>query len=153
MITTKRVTSAMLALALSLPAAAWAADAPAAAQAAGSRQDRVEQRIADMHATLRITKAEEPQFDAFSQVMLDNAQGMDGLLTANSAKAATQTAPEMMQSYAQVARQHADDVQKLSAAFESLYAALTPDQKKSADDMFRSAMLQREQAHDAKTGG
>jgi ribosome-binding ATPase YchF (GTP1/OBG family) len=134
--------------------AAWAAagDTQAAAPAA-SRQEKVEQRIADMHASLRITPAEEPQFDQFSQVMLDNAQAMDTLLAANSNKAASQTAPEMMQSYSQIAEQHAQDVKKLSAAFDTLYGSLTPEQKKAADDMFRSATLQRAQAGEPKSGG
>jgi hypothetical protein len=155
---TNRLAAAVLAAALSLPVAGWAAsaDTPAATgsaatamPAAGSQQQKVEQRIADMHATLKITSSEEPQWDKFSQVMLDNAQTMDSLLSANAGKVQTQTAAEMMQTYAMIAQQHAQDVQKLSTAFDTLYASLTPEQKKSADDMFRSSVTQREQ----KTGG
>ena len=53
----------------------------------------------------------------------------------HAGKVQTQTAAEMMQTYAMIAQQHAQDVQKLSTAFDTLYASLTPEQKKSADDM------------------
>ena len=48
------------------------------------------------------------------------AQTMDSLLSANAGKVQTQTAAEMMQTYAMIAQQHAQDVQKLSTAFDTL---------------------------------
>jgi len=151
MITTSHVTSALLAIALSLPVAAWAQTITVAAttQAAGSQRENVEQRIADMHATLQITAAQETQFNEFAQVMLDNAQAMQALLGKTTGSATTQSAVEILQGYLAVAQRHAQDVQKLSAAFGTLYASLTPEQQKAADEMFRSSTLRREQ----KQGG
>lgn len=156
MITSNRTMSALLAVALTLPVAAWAANPPttangdtSAAPAANSRQAKVEERISDMHATLHITKAEEPQWDAFAQVMMDNAQTMDNLLSTNASKAESQNAQQMMQSYAAIAEQHAQDMQKLSAAFDKVYASLSPEQQKAADEMFHSNM----QKHEEKQGG
>jgi len=140
--------TAMLAAALLLPVAAFAATGDSTA-ADGSRQQKVEQRIADMHATLHITQAQEAQWDAFAQVMLDNAQAMDGLLTRGAGDLATQTAPQILQNYAVITQQHAQNVQKLSAAFNALYTDLTPEQKKAADEMFRSTAVDRQQ----KAGG
>jgi hypothetical protein len=42
-----------------------------------------------------------------------------------------------MQSYAQLSQQHAEDMQKLSAAFQTLYDSMSPDQKQNADAVFR----------------
>lgn len=157
-ITTNHITSAILAAVLSLPVAAWAASdtLPAAAQptataepSAGSHRAKVEQRIADMHATLHITQAQEPQWDSFSQVMLDNAQAMEALLDKKAGASSMLTATEIMQSYAAIAQQHAQNVEKLSAAFDTLYAGLTVDQQKAADEMFRMTAAE----HGQKQGG
>ena len=42
-------------------------------------------------------------------------------------------AVESMQSYATLAELHAQDVQKLTAAFQTLYGSLSDAQKKAAD--------------------
>jgi len=81
--------------------------------------------------------------------MLDNAQAMQALLGKTTGSATTQSAVEILQGYLAVAQRHAQDVQKLSAAFGTLYASLTPEQQKAADEMFRSSTLRREQ----KQGG
>jgi periplasmic protein CpxP/Spy len=154
-ITTNHIASAIVAATLSLPVAAWAASdtTPAAttggAAVAGSHQEKVEQRIADMHATLHITEAQEPQWDSFAQVMLDNAQAMETVLGKNAGTAPTRTATEIMQSYAEIAAQHAQNVQKLSTAFDTVYAGLTADQQKAADEMFRV----KADEHAQKQGG
>jgi len=147
------ISTAALAVVLSLPLAAMAQTKdPAAAsattakmQGADSREAKVEQRIADMHATLKITPTQETQFNAFAQVMLDNAQTMDALAGKDSAGRENQTADQMLKGYADITEQHAQNVQKLSTAFNPLYAALTPEQKKMADDMFRERAEQRDQ--------
>ena len=168
LITTMQITSAaLLAAALSLPIAAWAqtttapeattapaapapaTHAPAAGETAASpapitpetsvsRRERVEARIADMYATLHITRAEEKQWSRFAQVMLDNAKGMDDLLNRNASMTAKRSALQTMQSYDEVAQLHAHNVRRLSTAFKSLYATLTADQKQAADEMFRA---------------
>jgi len=165
-ITRNCVTSAMLAVALSLPVAAWAetggtpagapAGAPTAAgEMAGAKvtaatpRERVEQRIADMHASLHITSTQDPQWDQFAQVMLDNGQAMQVMLSKHAGDAQMQSADAIMQDYAQVAELHAQNVRKLSAAFNTLYASLAPDQKTAADEMFRSTAAE----HAQKTGG
>jgi periplasmic protein CpxP/Spy len=158
-ITSHQISAAIFAFALSLPVAAWtqttsatAAEttAPAAGDAAAgvpgaNPRKSVEERIADLHATLKITPAQEAQWDAFAQVMLDNAQGMDAALTKNVGDPAKQTAEQIMQGYADIAELHARDVKKLSAAFHTIYELLTPDQKQAADEMFRASALRRAQ--------
>ena len=158
LITQAALAPAVFALALSLPLAAWAqTTTPKPATTAStetpstdsmtSLRARVEQRIADMHATLHITAAEEKDWDQFADVMLANAQAMDSLLSTNAGKEATQNAEQILQTYAQITQLHAANVQKLSTAFEKLYTSLTSDQKKAADEMFRATAEQREQKH------
>ncbi|HVC18105.1 MAG TPA: Spy/CpxP family protein refolding chaperone [Rhodanobacter sp.] len=159
-ITTTYLSAAILVAALALPVVAWAASdtAPAvtppttsaaAEPAAVGQRERVEQRIADMHATLHITASQEAQWDSFSQVMLDNAQAMDTAIGKNASTTTPRTAKEIMDTYARIAELHAQNVQKLSNAFDTLYAGLTADQKKAADEMFAMKALE----HQQKRGG
>ena len=99
--------------------------------------ERVEQRIAGLHARLHITPDQQALWDPFAQVMRDNAQHMRQAADDRANKLKTMNASENMASYAQLAMQHAQDVQKLATAFQPLYAALSPDQQKTADVMFR----------------
>ena len=99
--------------------------------------DRVEQRITDLHARLHIMPDEQALWDKFAQVMRDNAQHMRQTAVDRADKLKTMNASENMQSYAQIATQHAQDVQNLASAFQPLYVALSPDQQKTADVMFR----------------
>jgi protein CpxP len=99
--------------------------------------DSVEQRITYLHARLHITPDEQAKWDQFAQVMRDNAQHMRQTAVDRADKLKTMNASENMLSYAQIAMQHAQDVQNLASAFQPLYAALSPDQQQAADVMFR----------------
>src|SRR5919198_3285076 len=59
------------------PTAAAASPTTDRAVAGKSAQERVEQRIKQLHSQLRITSAEQPQWDQFAQVMRENARDMD----------------------------------------------------------------------------
>jgi sorbitol-specific phosphotransferase system component IIBC len=153
-ITATAFAAALLGSASLLPATSWAQTTTAAsASAPATRQAQVEQRIADMHATLHITPAEDPAFNSFAQVMLDNAQAMDAVATKNEGDPSTRNAVQTLQQYASVTEQHAQNVQKLSAAFGTLYATLSPAQQKTADEMFRNAAADRQARKDQKAGG
>ncbi len=102
------------------------------------RADIVEQRIADLHAKLKITDQQSKQWDAFAQTMRDNAQKTDQAFRDRAEKLSTQSADDAMKSYAALAQLHADNMQKLSAALSDLYAALSPEQKQIADEMYRN---------------
>lgn len=117
---------------------------PAAAQPAATRvsvtRDKassVEQRIASLHTKLEITPAQQPQWDQFSQVMRDNAQEMDEIFKTRVKAVSSMTATENMQSYAQLAMNHAQSVQKLVPAFQALYDTMSDSQKQIADKVFR----------------
>jgi hypothetical protein len=112
--------------------------APAAAREKKSPVDRVEARIADLHSRLKITDAQASQWDAFAQVMRDNAKAMTVALDQRAAAAKTASAVDDMRSYLAVTQAHADGMAKLEPAFENLYNAMSPDQQKNADVVFGS---------------
>lgn len=130
-----------------------AASAPAAKTHAQKRADAVEQRISDMHAQLKITDAQSKPWDAFAQVMRDNAQKAAQAFHNRAEKFSSMNADEVMKSYAQLAQDHADNMQKLSTAWSSLYAVLSDDQKQTADAMYRNQSPKRHNApHKHKAG-
>jgi len=123
------------------PAPTPAPAAPAPANPA--MDDAIGKRIAQLHAALKITPDEETQWGQFADVMRDNAHKMDQTYKDRAAKFADLNALENMQSYAQIAQEHAEDVQRLVTAFQPLYAAMPDAQKKIADQVFRNAAAKR----------
>jgi periplasmic protein CpxP/Spy len=146
--------SAAMAALLALPGAALAQSAPApvtppAAAAAASplttqpapgnnAEQRVETHIRQLHAQLRITPAEQPQWEQFAQVMRDNARDMDQAFMQRAQQYPTMNAVQNMQSYQQIAEAHAQHLQKLVPAFDNLYNAMPQQQQQLTDQVFRA---------------
>src|SRR5215469_11632871 len=166
-----RLASAAVVALLSLPAVALAqsAQAPAAPEAgkptavpssplAGhpvtgkTAEERVEQRIKELHAQLRITADERPQWDQFAQVMRENARDMDQVWLQRVDRFRSMNAVQNMQSYEQIAEQHAQHVQKLVPAFQNLYNAMPDEQKRLADQVFRANAERQGQTRRAPNG-
>jgi periplasmic protein CpxP/Spy len=120
------------------PASAASSAAPAKKSHMQKRLDEVEQQISDYHDALGITDAESSQWDAYAQVMRDNAKGMGEALRDRHKSMETMNADDSMKSYANIAKINADNMAKLSSAFSSLYAALSPEQKQTADELFKN---------------
>ena len=132
---------ALLVTATVLGGPAWAQNLAPSAPAQATRPERgtaaqAERRIAGLQRRLKITPEQQPQWDAFAAVMRQNAAHIETLQRERADKVATMNAPDDMRSYADVARAHADDLQRLAAAFDTLYAAMTPEQKAAADRTF-----------------
>jgi periplasmic protein CpxP/Spy len=151
-------TSAAVAALLLLPATAVAQSAPqgalppgAASPLAGhpvagkSAEERVERRISELRTQLRVTPAEQQQWDQFANVMRENARDMDRIFIERSQQLESMTALQNMQSYQQLADAHAQHLQKLVAAFQSLYEAMPDQQKQLADQVFHANAEQRAQ--------
>jgi hypothetical protein len=120
------------------PATPVTTPAPRGDRAHRAESDVVERRISSLHSRLKITPAQEQQWNAFADVMRANAQAMDQTYASREQQVQQMSAVQNMQSYAQMAQEHAQDVQKLVPAFQTLYDALSPEQKKIADQTFRS---------------
>lgn len=130
------------------PAAPGAAAQPSApAQPNTSAEQRVEARIKQLHAQLHITAAQESQWNQFAQTMRENARDMDQAVEQRAQQFPTMTAVEDMQSYEKLAEDHAQHLQKLIPAFQALYDAMSPEQKKTTDQVFRAGAQARAQAH------
>ncbi len=121
--------------------------AASARQPGEAMQNLVERRIADLHSRLHITPQQSQQWDQFAQVMRDNGKAMDQIYQQRAEKLGSMSAVDNMQSYAQIEQQRAQDVQKLVPAFQLLYASLSDQQKKTADEMFRNFGADRAHAH------
>jgi hypothetical protein len=106
-------------------------------QAERSSADRVEDRIADLHKKLHITAQQTAQWDNVAQVMRDNAKTIREILTDKSQNAKTMSAVDDLHSYRELAQAHVDGLAQLIPVFETLYAGMSGDQKKTADAMFR----------------
>lgn len=127
-------------------AVVFAADAPAPAPqtasgkaAVDTKAETVEQRIATLHASLKITPDEEANWTPVAQAMRENAAAMEKLAASKTAKAPqTMTAVEDLKGYEAFAQAHVDGLKNLISSFETLYAAFPDAQKKVADGVFQS---------------
>ncbi len=100
-----------------------------------------EARITELHAKLKITPAQTPQWDAYAAVMRDNARGMGTAFETRGTGRPKMNAVENMQSYAALAEQHAQDLRRLAPAFAGVYNVMSDDQKRNADEVFRDQRL------------
>jgi len=117
---------------LQLAQAARQGGAKAAAPApAGSEVDR---QIADLKKQLKITPQQEPQFNAFAEVMRSNEQDLDKLMQQGGANRPPNAVEDLKQAQ-QLAETQAAGLKRLVPAFQSLYDSLSDQQKKTADQV------------------
>ena len=151
MINIARPAAATLARALILPAVLGAtflggtafAQAPATPPSAMSpgdvKTETLEQRIANLHDSLKITASEEANWLPVAQTMRENAEAMQKLVAAKKAQSpANMTALEDMMNYQTFAQAHVDGLKRLNSTFKTLYESMPADQKAIADETFRS---------------
>jgi hypothetical protein len=135
-------TSTMLAVslgaALLMPVAGRAAFAQGVPAPPGApAQPSVEQRIQALHAQLAITPQQEAAWAGFAQKMRENASLTERLAQQRGSTIPTMSAVENLRSYARISHEYANSADRLAAAFEALYATLSPSQKQAADTLFR----------------
>ena len=133
-----------LAAALAGGTALSLAVAPAAAQTEqpAPRHDlsmsrHVEGRIAYVKAELKITDAQAPLWNKVADSMRANAKAMDDLFAGmkRDPNAPRPNAVERLEMRSRMAAVRAQGDQQLLAAFKPLYDSLSPEQKKSADEL------------------
>ncbi len=158
MISSNRMIALAVAALLAAPAAALAQStqapgpaphrptSPGASKAApGGAVARVDQHIKELRGQLKITPAQEAQWQQFAQVMRDNAREMDQAVMQRAQQFSSMTAVEDMESYEKIAESHVQHLQKLIPAFSNLYTSMTPEQKQRADEVFRARAESRAQ--------
>lgn len=124
-----------------MPAAASAQTAPPAASKStpaqpAARSARVEARIKSLHDQLKITAAQEPQWDAVAQAMRDSAKNTGALIADRAKNAKSRTAVDDLHSYRAVIKSQLDGIDQLTTAFEALYSSMPDAQKRIADEVF-----------------
>jgi hypothetical protein len=124
--------------------AAWAqSPTPQTVAATGATETKgetVEQRITTLHTSLKITPAEETQWNGVAQAMRENAAAMEKLVATNrTTPPQSMTAVEDLKSYQQFAQAHVDGLKNLTSAFTTLYDAMSDAQKKNADQVFQTS--------------
>ena len=127
------------------------ATAGKASKPADTTQKMVEQRITDLHAKLHITTEQSEAWDQFAQVMRQNATDVDQAYQQRAQRLNAMSAPENLQTYAQIEQTRAQDVQKLVPAFQNLYDSLSAQQKKEADQLFRTYAEAHQQRRQTST--
>ena len=102
--------------------------------------DHVEGLIAYQKAELAITDAQLPEWNAVAAVLRLNAKSMqDGM--ARMAKDGMPTAaPARSEMMIMMMSERLEGMKKLGEANKALYTVLTPDQRKTADDMAANSM-------------
>ena len=108
----------------------------ASVQRGAQPTERVETRIKQLHAQLKITPDQEDKWNAFAQVMRENAQAMQSQIEQRQQNQQHMSALDDLNSYEQITETHAEGVKKLVPAFQALYDSMSPEQKKNTDMVF-----------------
>lgn len=101
-----------------------------------TKTERVEVRINELHAKLKITPAQEGLWDNVTKAMRDDAIKMEALIKARSENAGTRNAVDDLKSYSEITEAHAHGLKRFISVFEPLYASMSDAQKKDADKLF-----------------
>jgi protein CpxP len=126
---------------LTAVAVAQNAPAPAASTAPQATPHRhhgnhIEGRIAFLRTELKITDAQQAQWDKVAAALRSNSEAMHQAFDAMRAnRDAPKSAVQQLEASAQVATLRAQGSQRFLDAFKPLYASLSDDQKKTADEL------------------
>ena len=108
--------------------------------------DRVEGRIAFLKTELKITEAQMPQWNAFADALRSNASRMSGMAATMmqggmmGQDGAPVTAPDRLDRMEKMMSAMLESVKATKAALVPLYAVLTDEQKKTADQLIHGPM-------------
>ena len=119
-----------------------AADPVTTAPAIGA----VEKRITELHTKLQITADQETLWATVAQEMRDDEKAFHDAIQTREGKAASMTAIEDLNSYADMTALHASSMKKFVTVFTPLYTAMGADQKKNADTVFQEHKKSKKRA-------
>jgi hypothetical protein len=102
--------------------------------------DHVEGRIAYQKAELAITNAQMPQWTAVAGLLRLNAKAMRDEMARMAKDGMPTAAPARGDMMVMMMSERLEGMRKLGVANKALYAVLTPDQRKTADDMAAAPM-------------
>jgi hypothetical protein len=106
--------------------------------------DHVEGRLAFLKTELKITDAQMPTWNAFAEALRANATTMKearGTMMQMMQQGAGVTAPQMLEEHEKHLTLHLEALKRTKAALDPLYAALSDEQKKTADQILGHGMM------------
>jgi protein CpxP len=151
-----------LAAVLVLPCAAFAQPAPQQAppqtpspqapspfsvQAERALDQQIAAHLRRLYQDLRITPAQQAQWERFARTIWSNAHAMHYVLAERGLNLGRMNAAQNLGNYATVADVHAYNMDRLAAAFRDLYDAMTPQQQQNATAFFYNRAQQFNNRH------
>jgi len=109
-------------------------------QGYGNPSAMADARNAYLKSELKITPAQESAWKAFADQAKQQAEAMQAWRSTVQGSAQA-TAPERLELRNQIMKKRQEQMEKGTAAFKDLYAALTPEQKALADQRFGFGMM------------
>jgi len=101
----------------------------------------VEGRLAFLKTELKVTDAQLPLWNTFAQVVRDNAKAMEDMMPGGMMGAGqSATLPDKLAMREKMITAHLEGLRKLKTAVDPLYAALSDEQKKTADEIMLTPM-------------
>jgi hypothetical protein len=102
--------------------------------------EHVEGRIAFLKAELKITDAQAPQWNAFAETLRSNAMSHRAAHQRMTTDAAPATWPERIAFQQKMLATRLDSLKDMEAAVKPLYATLSDEQRKLADQLMSGPM-------------
>jgi hypothetical protein len=104
--------------------------------------EHVEGRLAFLKTELKITDAQLPLWNAVADAIRANAKSMSEMMSGGmmGTSQTTATLPDKLSMREKMMTAHLDGLRKFKAAVDPLYAALSDEQKKTADELLIGPM-------------
>ena len=106
----------------------------------GAMARHVEGRLAFLKTELKITDAQLPLWNAVADAMRANAKTMGDMAGGMMGSSQTATLPDKLAMRDKMMTAHLEALRKFKAAVDPLYAALSDEQKKTADELLIGPM-------------
>ena len=106
----------------------------------GAMARHVEGRLAFLKTELKITDAQLPLWNAVADAMRANAKTMGDMAGGMMGGSQTATLPDKLAMREKMITTHLEALRKFKAAVDPLYAALSDEQKKTADELLIGPM-------------
>ena len=106
----------------------------------GAMARHVEGRLAFLKTELKITDAQLPLWNAVADAMRANAKNMGDMAGGMMGGSETATLPDKLAMREKMMTTHLEALRKFKAAVDPLYAALSDEQKKTADELLIGPM-------------
>jgi len=100
----------------------------------------VEGRLAFLKTELKITEAQLPLWNAVADAIRANARGMGEMMGGMMGMGQSATLPDKLAQREKMMTAHLEALHRFKAAVDPLYAALSGEQKKTADDLLSGPM-------------